>query len=277
VSKYAVLGNPVGHSKSPLIHSLFAKQTGQAITYDAIPVEEGEFDSFVRSFFAEGGGGLNITVPYKGKAFNLADSCSDRAELAQAVNTLFLDDQGAICGDNTDGIGLVTDLKRNNSVTLAGKRMLILGAGGAVRGVLASFVYENMAAISIVNRTLSKAESLVEEMQSFAPLAALSYDQLEAAALEGENFDLIINGTSSSLQGDLPSLNANLIAPGCCCYDLMYSATDTPFVEWGKKQGAAQNIDGLGMLVEQAAEAFALWRGVRPSTAEVISQLREQG
>ncbi len=245
------------------------------MSYQAIPLEENEFEGFVRNFFAEGGGGLNVTVPFKGNAFALAASCSPRAQLAQAVNTLFLDRDGDICGDNTDGIGLVTDLKINNKVTISGQRVLILGAGGAVRGIMAALVYEQAAAITIVNRTVSKAELLVEEMQSIAPVQAMSYDMLQGAASKGQSYDLIINGTSSSLQGEMPNLDAKLMASGCCCYDLMYSASDTPFVQWAKKEGASLSIDGLGMLVEQAAEAFALWRGVRPNTVPVMEYLRE--
>lgn len=246
------------------------------MSYSAIPLEENEFESFVRDFFAGGGGGLNVTVPFKGNAFALAASCSPRAQLAQAVNTLFLDDEGNICGDNTDGMGLVTDLKINNKVTIAGQRVLILGAGGAVRGIMAALVHEQAAAITIVNRTVSKAETLAQEMRSMAPVESMSYEMLQEAASDGQSYDLIINGTSSSLQGDMPKLDAKLIAPGCCCYDLMYSTTDTPFVQWAKQEGASLSIDGLGMLVEQAAEAFALWRGVRPNTAAVMEYLREQ-
>jgi shikimate dehydrogenase len=274
VSKYAVLGNPVSHSKSPLIHSMFAQQTDQTMSYVAIPLEENEFEGFVRNFFAEGGGGLNVTVPFKGNAFALAASCSPRAELAQAVNTLFLDDNGDICGDNTDGVGLVTDLKLNNKVAISGQRVLILGAGGAVRGIMAALVYEQALAITIVNRDVSKAELLAEEMQSMAPIEAMSYAMLQEVANNGHSYDLIINGTSASLLGEMPKLDAKLIAPGCCCYDLMYSATDTAFVQWAKAEGASLSIDGLGMLVEQAAEAFALWRGVRPNTACVMAHLR---
>lgn len=276
MSKYAVLGNPVSHSKSPLIHSLFAEQTGQSMSYTAIALESEEFAGFVTSFFAEGGGGLNITVPYKGAAFELASNCSPRARLAKAVNTLFLDDQGNLCGDNTDGVGLVTDLKINNAVDIRDQRVLILGAGGAVRGVMAALVHEHAAKITIVNRTVSKAELLVEEMQSLAPVEAMSYEMLQEFASDGLGYDLIINGTSSSLQGEMPGLDARLLASGCCCYDLMYAAEDTPFVRWAKLHGANKSIDGLGMLVEQAAEAFALWRGVRPDTGPVIDQLREQ-
>ena len=276
MSKYAVLGNPVSHSKSPLIHSLFAKQTNQEMSYTAIPLEEGDFDGFVRSFFAEGGAGLNVTVPFKENAFALAASLSPRAQLAKAVNTLFLDDQGNICGDNTDGIGLVTDIKQNNGVDLSGQRLLILGAGGAVRGALAALVYEQVATITVVNRTLAKAKTLADEFESMTEIEALSYEALQDSANHGRRFDLIINGTSSSLQGEMPQLDGSLLASRCCCYDLMYAASDTPFVQWAKQQGAALSIDGLGMLVEQAAEAFALWRGVRPNTAPVIAELRGQ-
>ena len=276
MSKYAVLGNPVSHSKSPLIHSMFAQQTDQTMSYVAIPLEKNEFEAFVRKFFAEGGAGLNVTVPFKGNAFALAASCSPRAELAQAVNTLFLDDNGRICGDNTDGVGLVSDLKLNNKVAISGQRVLILGAGGAVRGIMAALVYEKAAAITIVNRDLPKAGLLAEEMQSMAPIEVMSYAMLQEDANNGRSYDLIINGTSSSLKGEMPKLDAKVIAPGCCCYDLMYSATDTLFLQWAKQEGARKSIDGLGMLVEQAAEAFALWRGVRPNTATVMAHLREQ-
>ena len=276
MSKYAVLGNPVSHSKSPLIHSMFAQQTDQTMSYVAIPLEKNEFEGFVRKFFAEGGAGLNVTVPFKGNAFALAASCSPRAELAQAVNTLFLDDNGRICGDNTDGVGLVSDLKLNNKVAISGQRVLILGAGGAVRGIMAALVYEKAAAITIVNRDVSKAGLLAEEMQSMAPIEVMSYAMLQEDANNGRSYDLIINGTSSSLKGEMPKLDAKVIAPGCCCYDLMYSATDTLFLQWAKQEGARKSIDGLGMLVEQAAEAFALWRGVRPNTASVMAHLREQ-
>ncbi len=275
MSNYAVLGKPVSHSKSPQIHSLFAEQTGQEMNYSAVSLEEDEFDVYVRGFFAEGGGGLNVTVPYKGRAFALAASCSPRAELAKAVNTLFQDDEGNICGDNTDGIGLVTDIRQNNGIAIKDSRVLILGAGGAVRGVLAALVYEQPAAITVVNRTVAKAELLADEFADLASIEAMSYGVLQEAADTGRKFDLIINGTSSSLQGELPPLDVKLLAPGGCCYDLMYAPDDTAFVSWGKKCGAKLSIDGLGMLVEQAAEAFALWRGIRPQTSPVISKLRQ--
>lgn len=276
MSKYAVLGNPVNHSKSPQIHRLFAEQTQQQMSYSAIPLEESEFEAFVSDFFGQGGGGLNVTVPFKGNAFALAASCSPRAELAKAVNTLFLDERGDICGDNTDGIGLLTDLKRNNAVEIADRQILILGAGGAVRGVLAALVHEQAAGVCIVNRTAAKADLLRDEFQALLSVESMSFDALRAAAASGRRFDLIINGTAASLQGEMPALDGRLLAPGCCCYDLMYAAGDTPFVAWAKANGAGLSLDGLGMLVEQAAEAFALWRGVRPETAPVIAELRRQ-
>lgn len=268
---YAVVGNPARHSKSPLIHTLFAQQSGQDLLYEAIEVEEDQFEAFVTDFFANQGAGLNITVPYKEKAFALADSCSPRADLAKAVNTLFLDEENKLCGDNTDGWGLVTDIKVNHEFPLQQKRILILGAGGAVRGALAALVYEQTAGITIANRTLSKAEQLCEEFEQYANVNALSYEMLGK-----QQFDLIINGTSLSLSGELPPISAELIAPNCCCYDMMYGDEDTAFVSWAKQKGASLSLDGLGMLVEQAAEAYAIWNGIRPDTASVISQLRKQ-
>lgn len=272
MSNYAVLGNPISQSKSPFIHTSFAKQTSQEMTYTAICLEPNEFESFVREFFAGGGKGLNVTVPFKEEAFALAASCSPRAELAKAVNTLFVDDQGEICGDNTDGVGITTDIKQNNGVAIAGSRVLILGAGGAVRGVLAALAFEQVDSVVVANRTVSKAEQLVAEFESLLPISALSLEALED--FTDEKFDLIINGTSASLQGEQLKLSSELMAQACCCYDLMYAPKDTPFVAWGKKSGAKISIDGLGMLVEQAAEAFALWRGVRPDTATVIKEMR---
>ncbi len=275
MSNYAVVGNPVSHSKSPLIHTLFAKQLDQTMSYSAIPLEESEFDAFVIEFFAKGGGGLNVTVPFKEKAFKLAASCSPRAELAKAVNTLFLDAEGQICGENTDGIGLVTDIKLNHQFKIQGRDILVLGAGGAVRGVLAALIDEQAASITVVNRTVSKAAQLLDAFAGMANLQAMSYQELDEVANSGRSYDLVINGTSSSLQGEMLDIDARLLAKDCCCYDMMYADTDTVFVQWAKKHGAGLSIDGLGMLVEQAAEAFALWRGVRPSTVNIISQLRD--
>lgn len=268
---YAVVGNPARHSKSPLIHTLFAEQTERELVYEAIEVEEQRFDEFVLDFFARQGAGLNITVPYKEKAFALAQHCSPRANLAKAVNTLFLDEEQKLCGDNTDGPGLITDIKLNHHFPIESRHILLLGAGGAVRGVLAALIHEQAASISIANRTLSRAEQLREEFEQHAAVNAVSYEQLG-----GQQFDLIINGTSLSLSGELPAVSPELIGPNCCCYDMMYGDVDTAFVSWAKENGASLALDGLGMLVEQAAEAFAIWHGIRPATASVITQLREQ-
>ena len=269
MSQYAVVGNPVRHSKSPQIHRLFARQTEQDLQYTAVEIQEGDFEFFVRDFFSEGGAGLNVTVPYKEKAYKLADHCSDRAGLAKAVNTLFLDDEGKLCGENTDGLGLVRDITINHKVDVAGKKILILGAGGAVRGVLASLAFEHPGSVTIMNRTLSRAQQLQKDFEKLLDLQPQTFDQPRA-----ERFDLIINGTSASLAGELPPLDPKLIAEGCCCYDMMYSDQATPFMAWSKQYGARLVLDGTGMLVEQAAESFAIWRGVRPETSEVISLLR---
>jgi len=272
VSLYAVVGNPVSHSKSPRIHTLFAEQTGQDIKYEAIQVEEKDFDKFVRDFFVGAGAGLNVTVPYKERAFAIAEKCSPRATLARAVNTLSKGRDNQLNGDNTDGIGLVRDIKSNHQFDIEGKKILLLGAGGAVRGALAALVNEQPAAITILNRTLSRAQQLIEEFKQLVEITARDYEGLIEAP-----FDLIINGTSLSLTGELPAIDKGVIAADCCCYDMMYGAQDTPFVSWAKNNGAALALDGLGMLVEQAAESFAIWRGVRPETAPVIERLRKNG
>ncbi len=271
VSYYAVIGKPVTHSKSPLIHTLFAQQSGQALVYEAIEVDEDKFEAFVADFFSKQGAGLNITVPYKEKAFALVNRCSPRATLAKAVNTLFLDEENKLYGDNTDGWGLVTDIKLNHGFSIKAKRILILGAGGAVRGALGALVAEHPSSISIANRTLSRAEQLCHEFAHFAELTAHTYQTIGS-----QQFDLIINGTSLGLSGEIPPINPELIAADACCYDMMYGDSDTAFVSWAKKQGAALCLDGLGMLVEQAAEAFTIWHGTRPDTASVIAHLRSR-
>ncbi len=269
MSRYAVIGKPVAHSKSPLIHKLFAEQTEQELSYEAIEVDEENFDSFVTDFFAGGGAGLNITVPYKQKAFALAEQCSKRAKLARAVNTLYLDDQGRICGDNTDGAGLVNDIKSNHACDIGGRNILILGAGGAVRGALASLIEERPATVTIANRTASRAEQIQQEFSDLFNLSVSTF-----AELDDKSFDLVINGTSLSLSGELPAVASSIIGSDCCCYDMMYADTDTVFVSWCKQNGAVMAVDGLGMLVEQAAEAFRIWRGVSPNTHAVIESIR---
>ncbi len=267
IDHYAVMGNPIAHSKSPLIHTAFAKQTGQILEYDAILVE-GDFAQAVQAFQASGGKGLNITVPFKQAAWTLADQRRERAELAGAVNTLWFDEQGRCIGDNTDGVGLVRDLTQNHGCQIEGRRVLILGAGGAVRGVLAPLLEAAPAHCVIANRTMSKAVTLAELFADFGNISAKPID-----ALQNKSYDLVINGTSASLQGELPPLPEGLLAEGAWCYDMMYAMT--PFLQWAQKQGAAFALDGLGMLVEQAAESFYLWRGVMPETVSVIQQIKK--
>lgn len=270
--RYAVFGNPIAHSKSPQIHSLFAAQTRQDLVYERQLVEAGGFAGAADTFFSAGGKGLNITVPFKLDAFAYARQLTPRARSAAAVNTLALQADGLVLGDNTDGAGLVGDMRHNLHWSLQGKRILVLGAGGAVRGVLAPLLAELPSTITIANRTVEKAAELAT---AFADLG--SVDGCGFAELGGRIFDLVINGTSASLAGDLPPLPQDILASGCCCYDMMYGSKPTVFMAWASNQGAAHVADGLGMLVEQAAEAFYLWRGVRPETAPVIAELRGAG
>lgn len=268
MDRYAVMGNPIQHSKSPLIHQLFAKATGQNLRYEAILVEKNAFAAAVHGFFQQGGKGLNITLPFKEEAWLLAETRTERAELAGAVNTLCIQDHG-LYGDNTDGAGLVTDMVRNCQGHIRGKRILVVGAGGAVRGVLLPLLNEQPSLLHVVNRTASKALHLAEQFQQYGHLTAGGFDSLDQGA-----YDWIINGSSASLSGELPPLPNTVITAQTWCYDMMYGPDITPFNAWAKRQGAEQVFDGLGMLVEQAAEAFYVWRGVRPQTAEVIQQLR---
>jgi len=269
---YAVVGNPINHSKSPRIHSLFAAQTGEAVEYTAIQAPLDGFGQTVTSFFARGGKGLNVTVPFKEQAWQLADAGSSRAEKAGAANTLYLDEQDRLVADNTDGVGLVTDLVVNADVKLAGRRILVLGAGGAARGVLGPLLSERPVALTIANRTVAKAGALVSLFRDEAEGIALDATGFEQVA---GPFDVIINGTSASLQGDLPPIPDSLITAETVVYDMMYAAGDTAFNAWARSLGAGRIMDGLGMLVEQAAESFRIWRGVKPDTAPVIHELRE--
>ena len=275
-ARYAVMGFPVRHSRSPFIHARFAQQTGQDLSYSAIEVEPGSFAAQVQDFFDRGGAGLNVTVPFKEEAWQLADVRSAQAESAGAVNTLFRDAEGRLHGANTDGIGLIRDIMLNHNGDIRGRRVLILGAGGAVRGVLAPLLQQSPAALLIANRTLVRAERLAQLCrQDDFDAAACDYEGLRARVDQGETFDLIINGTSASLSGELPPLPSRLVHVDTWCYDMMYASADTPFQAWGRQQKAARSLDGSGMLVEQAAEAFWLWRGVRPDTAPVLQGLRE--
>jgi shikimate dehydrogenase len=270
MDRYGVFGNPIGHSKSPLIHGMFAAQTGEQLSYEALLAPLDDFAGYARAFFATGRGG-NVTVPFKEEAYRLADELSERARRAGAVNTLKKLDDGRLLGDNTDGAGLVRDLTVNAGLDLADKRILLLGAGGAVRGVLEPLLAERPQSLTIANRTVEKAEQLAREFADLGPVAAAGFDWLS------EPVDLIINGTSASLAGELPPIDSSLIQPGhTVCYDMMYAKQPTAFNRWAAEHGAACCIDGLGMLVEQAAEAFFVWRGVRPQSAAVLAELRSQ-
>lgn len=270
---YAVVGNPISHSKSPRIHSLFASETGEPVEYTAIQAPLDDFAGTVKQFFERGGKGLNVTVPFKEEAWKLAGRRTERAENAGAANTLYLDDDGVLTADNTDGCGIVRDLVGNHDVALKNARILLLGAGGAVRGVLGPILAEHPASVTIANRTVARAEALVD---LFIPVAGET--RLSACGFEQpcEPYDLIINGTSASLQGDLPPLSPKVIAQGTVIYDMMYSLQTTTFNQWSLEQGAQIVHDGLGMLVEQAAESFRIWRGINPATRPVIETLRNE-
>ncbi|WP_265531730.1 shikimate dehydrogenase [Pseudomonas saponiphila] len=270
MDQYVVFGNPIGHSKSPLIHRLFAQQTGQQLEYNTLLAPLDDFAGAARRFFAEGRG-ANVTVPFKEDAYRLCDSLTERAQRAGAVNTLSKQADGRLLGDNTDGAGLVRDLTVNAGVSLKGKRILLLGAGGAVRGALEPLLAQQPASVVIANRTVEKAERLAELFADLGPVSASGFDWLQ------ESVDLIINATSASLSGELPPIAGSLIEPGqTVCYDMMYGKEPTPFCRWASDHRAAQVLDGLGMLAEQAAEAFFLWRGVRPDSAPVLAELRRQ-
>lgn len=267
-ARYAVVGNPIEHSLSPRIHAAFAEQTGEALVYEWLLAPVDDFAGTVERFFDDGGAGLNVTVPFKQQAWEMAGRHQARAARAGAVNTLWRAADGTLVGDNTDGSGLVRDLRVNHGVSLADARILLLGAGGAVRGVLDPLLGEAPLEVVIANRTLAKAQALRDLFADSGRLAASTFE-----ALAGP-FDLIINGTSASLQGDLPPLPGGLISQATVCYDMMYSTDETAFNTWARQQGAGQCLDGLGMLVEQAAESFLQWRGVRPDTAPVMGMLR---
>ena len=266
LDQYCVFGNPIEHSRSPFIHHAFAEQTGQGIDYQKQLVAVDQFPEAVASFIKKSGKGANVTVPFKEVALTLADELSDRAALAGAVNTLTFKN-GKIFGDNTDGEGLVQDLIRNK-VTLTNSRILILGAGGAAKGVILPLLAQEPQLITIANRTVSKAEQL---KLNFADerLVACGYSDVE-----NKKFDLIINATSASLSGNLPDISPQIIGKNVICYDMVYGKDETPFLKWAKNLGAEKTIDGLGMLVSQAAVSFYIWRGLTPETSEVILNLR---
>jgi len=270
VDRYAVIGNPVAHSKSPLIHTAFAKATGQALTYERLLAPIGAFVATVERFVVEGGKGLNVTIPFKLEAFALAREHSRRALAAQACNTLAWGDDHWY-GDNTDGAGLLRDLMHNLGTTITGRDVLVLGAGGAARGIVSPLLAQAPASLIIANRTQAKAEDLATQFARDGPIRAVA-----PRALRGRRFDIVINATSIGLGSEVPRdlWPDGLLAPNALAYDLVYANAQTPFLSWASAQGAARTADGLGMLIEQAAESFVLWRNVRPDTAPVFALMR---
>jgi shikimate dehydrogenase len=265
---YAVVGHPVGHSKSPLIHRCFARQTGQHIDYVRIDIPPGQFEERLRDFHARGGLGVNVTLPYKLEAFEFADRLTGRARSAGAVNTLAWRTDGIVLGDNTDGAGLVADLENNLGVALLGRRILVLGAGGAARGALGPLLERGPSGLVIANRTVEKAITLADQFGAAGNVSASAFD-----ALTGR-FDIVVNATSASLAGELPPVPETVVDAETVCYDMMYGKGRTVFLQWASERGAAVLADGAGMLVEQAAESFELWRGVRPDTGAALAEIR---
>lgn len=268
MDQYAVFGNPIAHSKSPDIHMAFAEQTKQLLRYSKQLVELDQFGQAASAFLQGEGKGFNITVPFKEEAYAWVEELDLLAQRAGAVNTISLKN-GKIKGYNTDGLGLVRDLTVNNQIKLEDLNILILGAGGAVRGVLEPILNKNPASVTIANRTVEKAQTLADLFDDFGHVLACGYEQLQ-----GHRFDLIINGTSTGLTGELPPIPSNILRKGGTTYDMMYAQEPTAFVKWGLDNGASLALDGLGMLVEQAAEAFMIWRGVRPDTAPIMKEMR---
>ncbi|MGN8160019.1 shikimate dehydrogenase [Salinisphaera sp. RV14] len=266
--RYAVIGHPVEHSRSPDIHRLFAEQCAQTMDYTRLPAPIDGFERVAGEFFAAGGAGLNVTLPFKTAAAELADRLTERARRAGAVNTLMASAEGLV-GDNTDGAGLVADLVDNLGVAIAGRRLLILGAGGAVRGVVPNLLAAGAARITIANRSADKARAIAD---ACADMGAVSACALDAAPADA---DLVINAISAGLtEGRMPVIDARVLARAGAVYDLIYADAPTPFLRWAAEHGVTAGRDGFGMLVEQAAESFALWRGIRPATVPVIAALR---
>lgn len=266
--RYGVMGYPVSHSRSPVIHRLFALQTGENIQYELLQVTPGKLEMAIRQFQRTGGKGLNITVPHKGEVTKLVDEMSERASTAGAVNTLAFED-GKVLGDNTDGIGLLRDLAVNLGLAIEGANILILGAGGATRGIIGPLLEMQPASLRIANRTLGKAEALASHFSRSGPVSASQFNVVPVS----EPYDLIINATSAGLKGEAPPYPAAAISDITFCYDLSYGLQPTPFSVWAREHGAAQSVMGWGMLVEQAAESFKIWRGVRPDTAPILKQM----
>jgi shikimate dehydrogenase len=270
--KYAVIGNPIVHSKSPIIHMKFAEMTGQNIVYTKIEGPLGGFREAIEIFRTTGGAGVNVTTPFKLDAFAYATKLTEQARLAGAVNALKFE-RGEIIAQNFDGIGLVRDIVHNLGYPMVGKRVLLLGAGGAARGSILPFLSEKPAQLVIINRTTSKAKGLVDKFSIFAERCEFSHGSYTELGESSEKFDMVINATSASMRGELPPVSANVFKPGCLAYELAYAKGLTPFLRFAQGAGAGRLADGVGLLVEQAAEAFEWWRGVRPSTASMITAL----
>lgn len=267
--KYAVIGNPIAHSKSPQIHQAFAEQHQQDLIYTAELVPEDQLIPSLQQFQQQGFKGVNVTVPFKEQVWQYLEQKSDRAQLAGAVNTIIFNNDGSLSGDNTDGVGLCRDLTQNHGIELSQKRILLLGAGGAARGVIQPLLEYKPKELVIANRTVSKAQALAELFNDYGNITASGFDDI------AKPFNIIINATSASLAGDVPPISTSLITSDTCCYDMMYAKKDTAFIAWAKQQNAGYTIDGLGMLVEQAAAAFKLWRNIEPETQSVIQQLSQ--
>jgi shikimate dehydrogenase len=266
---YAVIGNPIKHSKSPLIHTEFAKQTGQDLDYITKEIPLDGLVEGLKQLQQAGFKGINVTVPFKEQVWQAVDNKSDHATRSGAVNTVVFNDDGSLYGDNTDGIGLCHDLVDNNGIELKGKRLLLLGAGGAARGVIEPLLSYQPVELVVANRTVSKAEELADLFADFGNISGCGFDDLNGS------FDVIINATSASLHGEVPPLPDDILNANASCYDMMYSNEDTAFITWAKQHGAAKTIDGLGMLVEQAAEAFWIWREVKPEKKSLIQKIRQ--
>ncbi|MFM7065336.1 MAG: shikimate dehydrogenase [Gammaproteobacteria bacterium] len=268
--RYVLFGHPVAQSKSPFIHGLFARQLAQSMTYRLVDVGPGDFTATAQRFFIDGGAGANVTVPHKTAAVELADELTPEAERAGAVNTLAARDDGTLLGANTDGLGLLRDLETNLGLSLAGKRLLVLGAGGATRGILEPLLRARPAFLHIANRTPARAIELAAAFSDLGHVEGGGYADLA----DQSPFDLILNATAASLAGEVPPVPVRLFTRETVAYDLAYARGDTPFTQWARSRGMTQTHKGFGMLVEQAAAAFALWRGVRPETAPVLEALR---
>jgi shikimate dehydrogenase len=268
---YGVIGHPVAHSWSPFIHGMFARQTGENVAYRLHDVSPEDFRNHVLEFFSRGGCGLNVTVPHKLAAADLANELTPRAERAGAVNTLMLKRDNRLLGDNTDGAGLVHDLRDNLGVELGNRRVLIVGAGGATRGVVAPLLVLQPAELVVANRTAERAQAFASDFADLGTVRGCGFEDIGA-----DGFDVVINATSASLSGEVPAIPASVILPGTVCYDMAYGRNETSFLKWAREHGCEHALQGWGMLVEQAAESFQLWRGVRPQTAPVLAALRER-